>query len=872
MNDNISKLAEESNTILITETNTINSNRGYIRFKFSDNEVADYEYNTINSINPLLFNNINPNTKIEIKMPNFVKKKNLNEFFFIIKNGYIELEDYSYNKIINLLKICEFFKNETITIQFIKHLIIEKLSDDNCFDYLIYSFNQLNNQTPEFESEKNNIYFDLFYKCLEIIGKDENLILSNIERIKHLDKKLVNEILQKSFSHLLYGNYLLVESETSNSISNEIEAENYFDTISGNKKLKENNNFLSLQNFSNLINLLYEIYQCKNFFDLLTLEYMQIFSSESINELNSQPNPTFQVKIPIDGYENYYEEYPIDIFINNKCIIIVMFYKISDDSFNVCIKLGDNPNINKKENNSNNINNNLFEENYCFKIFTFLSIIELYQNNSNINLSSQTNLKCLSNNKSMHSIFKLTNFTKILNKSKTELKDNSLNMNNNNLYDEYFSIIIKLKLCYIYSVLTSYLLKYFNYLCNNNNIHKISKNLLLLILKNKYLNKNSENDIVIALNKWLNDEINIKEDITELFDFIKWEKVDDENIFEFIIKYGHMINGNKSYENMFINAFIFKYKNNQIVSGLIINFIKAVGKIEYSNIFTCMKKNEKFNAAYMSMNMSTSNNIGNSNKKIINSNDFILNENNNKLNNNNNVSSEKVSVINIKKEFQPQTKKHHRNYSYNNIGEIKINFKEKSLTKNNSYNNITKNPTKIRNVKKNNNNDQFINFLLKHNFESLPLRNNYSKSKCGTMKKLSLNNSKIFNNKSNINKNIFNDVKKFETQKLSKNNSTKNFEKKNSKDNNNKVINNNINKNSCKINNLITNKKKNDNKIIYLYTNANKKINNIKKAQKFLICKNNNNNNNRQSKSVNKKINYNNNKNNNNIIITYSKK
>ena len=41
MNDNISKLAEESNTILITETNTINSNRGYIRFKFSDNEVAD---------------------------------------------------------------------------------------------------------------------------------------------------------------------------------------------------------------------------------------------------------------------------------------------------------------------------------------------------------------------------------------------------------------------------------------------------------------------------------------------------------------------------------------------------------------------------------------------------------------------------------------------------------------------------------------------------------------------------------------------------------------------------------------------------------------------------------------------------------------
>ena len=37
-----------------------------------------------------------------------------------------------------------------------------------------------------------------------------------------------------------------------------------------------------------------------------------------------------------------------------------------------------------------------------------------------------------------------------------------------------------------------------------------------------------------------------------------------------------MINVNNFYENVFINVFSFKYKNNQIVVGIILNFIKDV--------------------------------------------------------------------------------------------------------------------------------------------------------------------------------------------------------------------------------------------------------------------------------------------------------
>ena len=789
---------EENNTV---KTN-LNENipKGMLRLRFSNNSYFDYETNTILRICPLLYDYHKPIKNNEFLMPEDVTKLYFLDFMFLIKNGYKEIEDYTTDCLIGLLKICDYFRNDNIAKQIVKDLIINKISEENCLDFLIYSYNKLNIQTNEMEHEfDTNIYFELFYKCLEIVEKNENILLKQYKKIKKVDKKLIDEILQKTFSHLIFGNYIMIETETNYSlISNEIEPENYFETgnyktnITNNNAKKKSTNFITFQSLQYLIDLLYDIYHTNNFFDLLTLEYMQVFSSDSINELSQSPNPTFQVIIPIDEYKNYYEEYPIDLIINNKCIIFVLFYKLSDDSFNVCIKFGDNPNKKVKTFENNNVHtySSSIDDNFCFKIFTFLSIVSISKNNHSKALSTQTNLKSLSNNKSMHVIFKLNNFSSLLNKYFIRFTNTNNNFNSisySSSYDDSFTIIIKLKLCNIYSILTSYLLKNFSVLSNDDNIKKLNKQLLLLILKNKYINKKSENDLVKCLNKWLNDEINLKEDITELFDVIQWEKVDDEFIFEFLIKYSHMITGNVSYENIFIRAFQNKYNNISTIPILISNFLKSTQNIEYGTLFTNMKKNEKFNHAYMSMNNQIKSNdliinISHSSNNL--SNQKSLNQNNNQNSNNNNIKTN-----NINKNINNNELNH---LGYNNNITINLNnkkyyhssskkirrkqFIKNTLTTDKQSTNATNEPIEKT---------QLINFLLKHNIES------------------------------NSNKNESNNIE-----------SIKNYNKKNNKNITNKII---YSRNEQKINNSFINNSNKINDYNYNYSYNNKNINNLKK-------------------------------------------
>ena len=358
--DNTSKYTEERATVIISDTNTIYSPQpGNIIFKFSDGTISEYDINSISIINPLLFSNIDKNGNYEIILPNYINKSNLMDFLFIVKNRIGELEDYSLNntnKFLNLIRISEYFKNEKTSVLIINQIIIKKVNEDNAFDFLDFSYERLNTTSNE---ELDNCYFELFYRCLEIIGNNEHLFLKNIDRIKHLDKKVIDELLQKTFSHLVYGNYIYIERDSDDNSSNDIEPENYFETIqdetnnNNNQVKKKNTNFISMRNLNDLISCLYEIYGTNNFFKLLTLEYMSLFSQESISELNNAPNPTFHMKINLNDITNYYEEFPINFSINNKTIVFIIFYKISDDSLNVCMKFSNN----KKKNDNNNVNN-----------------------------------------------------------------------------------------------------------------------------------------------------------------------------------------------------------------------------------------------------------------------------------------------------------------------------------------------------------------------------------------------------------------------------------------------------------------------------------------------------------------------------------
>ena len=142
-----------------------------------------------------------------------------------------------------------------------------------------------------------------------------------------------------------------------------------------------------------------------NIYDLLSTEYINILSNESIydSNTNNKKKYTFQKKFFFNSIKNnnlIYEECPLDLVINNKTIILVIFYQPFERSINVCIKLKDN------KNNDDKLYQHLNDSDYCFKLFTFSSSFELLKGYNIFNTRKHNCIISLTNNKSMYNIFK----------------------------------------------------------------------------------------------------------------------------------------------------------------------------------------------------------------------------------------------------------------------------------------------------------------------------------------------------------------------------------------------------------------------------------------------------------------------------------
>jgi hypothetical protein len=143
------------------------------------------------------------------------------------------------------------------------------------------------------------------------------------------------------------------------------------------------------------------------------------------------------VKIPLSIYENYYEEFPLDININNQLITLVIFYKISDKSINACIKLASR---NKEKKKILNKEEEKSKYKYSFDILTLLTNVTVTKGQEKKIIAIQNNLTSMSNNKSMYSILKIPHFnSEISNNSNsttnsyvTNCNTNLVNTNNDN--------------------------------------------------------------------------------------------------------------------------------------------------------------------------------------------------------------------------------------------------------------------------------------------------------------------------------------------------------------------------------------------------------------------------------------------------------
>ena len=569
-----------------------------IKFIFESGDELLIDKNIFLSINPKLSNNKNfkikysNNNSIQIQIPKNIKKEDISLFYELIKyfknenkNIIKEEEVIEVKKIMNIFNISDLFLAEAFNMKFIRDILLKINYLEISLDIVNYSHKKLCIYSEKNE-EINNVYFDLFYQSLEIISKNEQIVFNNLDKIKILDKKIIDEIIEKTFKNLIYGNTILVEEDE------EIDAikEEY-------ENIENNLHIIKTDQLNKLIQFLMEINKSKNnFFDLITSEYAFLLSKNSILELKNLPHPSLQVDIHFSDYSFYCQEFPLDIILNSKKIILIVSYKTEDQSFNINIKLLNNRAMTQKNINSileiDKISEEKYiEDNSCFKIFTFLTHVQITKGPEKITIATQNNLLSLSDSKTVYNILKISNFDNELRNFLIREPDK-----------EYFSVIVQIKLCYKYSTLASYLLRQFNLYYNDKNISKISKQLLMLILENKFLKINKNNEMVTSILLWLEDEINIKEDISCIFDIIQWDMVDECLIFELIIKYAHVIVGNKKLEKMFINIFEKKYNNSSTVTNILKGLFNAGVKIEYNKLFIQMKKSQKNNKIYKYFN------------------------------------------------------------------------------------------------------------------------------------------------------------------------------------------------------------------------------------------------------------------------------
>ena len=640
----------------------LNSEEEKVKILFYDETSLEYNKDIITSMSITLLDDI-PKCKeyYIIRAPYGITKNDFLEFMDIyskrwqIKPGEKHIGN-DCKKLFPILKLMEFFGNEYINVQVITYIILPEINSNIAIDLIIFSYDKLC-YFSEKGREANDCYFELFYNSLEELSKDEMMIIRNIDKLISLDIKIIEELMQKTFRNLIFGKYFIERNDNSSNNNNESEfldvsQNNYFDE--NELQSKDFNNRIKMEemkvdigpkiittkNLKHLISILIKKNNLDNIFSLLTKEYMSLLSSESISELQNMPNPSFQVKIPLSIYENYYEEFPLDININNQLITLVIFYKISDKSINACIKLASR---NKEKNKILNKDDEKSKYKYSFDILTLLTNVTVTKGQEKKIIAIQNNLTSMSNNKSMYSILKIPHFnSEISNNSNsttnsyvTNCNTNLVNTNNDNSslkintekQEEYIFIIFQIRLCYIYSVLSSYLLQDFDNYANDKNISKLSKQLFILLIKNQKLNKKNENNLIKSILLWLDDEINIKEDISEVFYLIKWEEIEDDLIFELLIKYSHIILNDENLENFFLEIYLNKFCQNKnlmvgntvekAVEKVVLKLFKAMKKIEYHKLFGQVKKDEKIIENYRTFKIKSDINLRQSSKKIL---------------------------------------------------------------------------------------------------------------------------------------------------------------------------------------------------------------------------------------------------------------
>ena len=705
------------------------------------------------------YRHINNESKNKIEVPNKITYEIFDEFIKVIKEQISNENKFVIKNTTNILQfieLSEFFENDNFTMFLISEYIIcddIKINKNEAYALLIMSFNKLNklniNDKYNNDEDLENTWLDLFLKSLEIVGINL-LYFFEQGKLDIFDKKIIDELYEKFFMNLISSNYLinLNENSNDNDINNkkddEIDVDCNTNIINkeekngkNSNKLNKKENIINLNTLRKMVEYLMNRRAQSNFFCLLSNEFMKISSEESLSEINALPNPTFLLKLDINDIENYYEEFEIENQINNEeqKVVVVINYKKIEDSFNISLKLA---NINKQHNKNNkNIVTNKLD------ILTFLTVSSIEELNV-----KQNNIKSISNNKSKQEIFKINNFSKLL----------------SFINKKYLTLKIYLKSCFIHSMLCNYLFYDFENFYNNKSIYKITKNLLSIIIEKRFqhniIDKNTDKVILCLLN-WLDNEINIKEDISEIIENIPWDNISLPLLFEFIIKCGKNIS-EKQLENIFLNSLKGRkqnYKGKENFNQYIMKSLFIASKnVDYITLFCDNIKMKKFksyetiNYERITQNENLQKNFNIKNKKYEQSNSI---KNINKIDDNDSLIMENTYM----KQNKSTSNLHYIKIDNSKKNEIVLNITKFNIT-NSSKEKINKQPKKISNIYYNNINAKHIrNKTIDLNIKAISNTNKTAMNNNKIQPKIyfeTTNNNKI----TNSNKNLYNNNKR----------------------------------------------------------------------------------------------------------------
>lgn len=535
-----------------------------ITFSFSNGQSISYEISILMDISPSIFAKLQiPSSKeisLHISLPSFISFQNLNDFICLVKNNCMMIDESNSKtqELINVLKTSEYFRNDIYSSKIINDLVIQVLSVDNVMQYFNFCYEKIKAMNKK-GIKVDQSWYTLIYKCLDMI---ENNFFSEkkfMDSILDFDSKIIEEICKK----LIYK-YMIGEIE-----------------INSSQKQKIIEIFMKLRNqTSYFMAIINENYLCKN---------EKIFAK-------LDPNTEFRpaLKIEIGKHEINYLYKEIEVILDgfSSKIIFVFYYDNKKDSLDISIKIAKNPIPKKKE-------KPLF-----FPIFSLSSNINiktkgvkdddeiLYENNSQIFLQNYQKAK-----NPLTQIASIKNFLKknVLKLNKFEKQNSfivssliphqanisstgeiqSKNISDSSTLCDNESIIfnIFLKINYLQSFIMSNMVENFQEIFHDKSVFRIEYEMLFSILTHEQINKKCEDEIIITLINWLENETNSKHNINDIFQVIQWGKVSYELIFEIIIKYNNFSSDSKEkiineiheqgftegVMKYFINSFISKY-------------------------------------------------------------------------------------------------------------------------------------------------------------------------------------------------------------------------------------------------------------------------------------------------------------------------